>query len=71
MPRLAIKVNLPETLQGTVNKNRTRTMKYHEPGRVPRPGMVCMSPKMGYKKPAPAESRTARIGIVNPGMLDQ
>ena len=36
------------------------------PGRVPSPGMVCISPRSGYKNPAPAESRTARIGTVKP-----
>lgn len=37
-----------------------------KPGRVPRPGMVCISPRIGYKNPAPADKRTARIGRVNP-----
>jgi len=27
-----------------------------------------MSPKMGYRKPAPAESRIVRIGIINPAL---
>jgi hypothetical protein len=36
------------------------------PGLVPRPGMVCISPRRGYRKPAPAESLTERIGTTNP-----
>jgi hypothetical protein len=28
--------------------------------------MVCMSPSSGYRKPAPADSLTARIGMVKP-----
>ena len=32
----------------------------------PRPGMVRMSPQMGYTKPAPTEARTSRTGKVHP-----
>jgi hypothetical protein len=28
--------------------------------------MVCISPRRGYRKPAPAESLTERIGTTNP-----
>lgn len=28
--------------------------------------MVCMSPRIGYKKPAPADRRIARMGTVKP-----
>src|SRR5215468_10389829 len=35
-------------------------------GDADRPGMVRMSPQMGYTKPAPADARTSRTGSVQP-----
>jgi hypothetical protein len=35
-------------------------------GRVGRPGMVIMLPTRGYRKPAPTDARTSRIGSVKP-----
>jgi hypothetical protein len=35
-------------------------------GFVPSPGMVRISPQIGYTKPAPTEARTSRTGSVQP-----
>src|SRR6185437_4440147 len=35
-------------------------------GLEPRPGMVRISPQIGYTNPAPAEARTSRTGRVHP-----
>jgi hypothetical protein len=47
-------------------ETRGRAGSRDAPGLVPRPGMVCISPRRGYRKPAPAESLTERIGTTNP-----
>ena len=58
---------LPRTLRNSEEgQYETLGGSQDTPGLVPRPGMVCMSPRRGYRKPAPADSLTERIGTTNP-----